>query len=72
MKVFNYAVGEEFIPMSQATIERELRLIRQRLEAIEEALAEEMSESDKRDLKEALAEHKKGRTVQFEKVRKQQ
>jgi hypothetical protein len=35
--------------MSQATIAKELRLIRQRLDAIEEALAEEMTEEDKRD-----------------------
>lgn len=56
--------------MSQTTIERELKLIRQRLEAIEEALAEEMTEEDKRDLKEALAEHKRGKSVLFGKVRK--
>lgn len=56
--------------MSQTTIENELKLIRQRLEAIEETLAEEMSESDKRDLKEALADHRQGRSLSFEKVRK--
>ena len=56
--------------MSQATIKNELKLIRQRLEAIEEVLAEEMSETDKRDLKEALAEHIRGKSVPFNKVRK--
>jgi hypothetical protein len=55
--------------MFQSTIEKELRLIWQRLEAIEEALAEEMSEEDKRDLKEALTERKKGRSVPLNKVR---
>jgi hypothetical protein len=55
--------------MSQSTIEKELRLIWRRFEAIEEALAEEMSEEDKRDLKEAPTEHKKGRSVPFNKVR---
>lgn len=56
--------------MSQTTIQNELKLIRQRLEAIEETLAEEMSGSDKRDLKAALAEHKQGKSVPFEKARK--
>jgi predicted nucleic acid-binding Zn-ribbon protein len=57
--------------MSQTTnIEKELRLIRQRLEAIEETLAEEMTKEDKRDLKEAIAEHKQGKSVPFDKVRR--
>ena len=60
----------EVYTMSQTTIKNELKLIRQRLEAIEEVLAEEMSETDKRDLKEALAEHKRGKSVPFNKVRK--
>jgi hypothetical protein len=51
--------------MPQATIEKELRLIRQRLEAIEEVLAEEMTQEDKRDLREALEEHKRGKSVPF-------
>ncbi len=51
--------------MAQTAIEKELRLIRQRLESIEEALAEEMTEDDKRALKEALQEHRAGRTVSF-------
>ncbi len=45
-------------------------MIRQRLEAIEEALAEEMSEEDKWALNEALAEHKQGKSVPFNKVHK--
>jgi hypothetical protein len=50
--------------MSQASIEKELRPIRQRLDAIEESLPEEMTEEDKRDLKRALEEHKRGKSVQ--------
>lgn len=56
--------------MSQTVIEKELKLIRQHLDAIEEMLAEEISESDKKDLKEALAEHKSGKSILFDKVRK--
>jgi len=56
--------------MSQTRLEKELRLIRQRLEAIEEVLAEEMTEEDKRSLKEALREHREGKSVPFERVRK--
>lgn len=56
--------------MSQTTIANELKLIRKRLDAIERVLAEEMSESDKHDLKVALSEHKRGRSVPFDRVRK--
>ena len=56
--------------MSQTRVEKELRLIRQRLEAIEEVLGEEMTESDKRALKEALREHKEGKSIPFNKGRK--
>jgi hypothetical protein len=56
--------------MSEITIEKELKLIRQRLEAIEETLAEEMTKDDKRDFRKALAEHKRGKSVDFNKVRK--
>ncbi len=56
--------------MSQTRLEKELRLIRQRLEAIEEVLAEEMTEEDKRSLKEALREHREGKPVPFERARK--
>lgn len=40
-------------------------MIRQRLESIEEALAEDMTDDDKRALKEALQEHKAGKSVAF-------
>lgn len=69
-KVFNQGSTQKADLMSQATIERELKLIRQRLEAIEESLAEEMTEEDKRDLKEAIVEHRRGKSVPFGKVRK--
>jgi hypothetical protein len=39
--------------MSQTRLEKELRLIRQRPDAIEEVLAEEMTEEDTPSLKEA-------------------
>jgi len=48
------------------SIEAELRLIRYRLEAIEEALSEEVSTNDKEDLKQALKEHEKGETISLE------
>ncbi|QQG49175.1 MAG: hypothetical protein HY247_02360 [archaeon] len=51
--------------MAQTQVERELKLIRQRLESIEEALAEDMTEDDKRALVDALKEHKSGKTVPF-------
>ena len=52
--------------MTMATsLQEELRLIRQRLDSIEEALAEEMSEDDKKARAEALREHKEGKTVPF-------
>ncbi len=47
------------------SLERELRLIRQRLDSIEDTLAEEMSEADKRARAEALKEHREGKTVPF-------
>jgi len=43
------------------SLEKELRLIRERLDSIEDALAEEMSEDDKKAHAEALKEHKEGR-----------
>ena len=49
--------------MMATTLEKELRLIRQRLDSIEDALAEEMSEDDKRARAEALKEHREGKTV---------
>ncbi len=51
--------------MSRVVLERELNLIRQRLEAIEAALAEEMTIKDRAALEEALKEHRKGRSIPF-------
>lgn len=51
--------------MMATSLEKELRLIRQRLDSIEDALAEEMSEDDKKARAEALKEHKEGKTVPF-------
>ena len=51
--------------LAQTRLEKELRLIRQRLESIEEVLSEEMTKDDKRALEEALEEHKLGKTVPF-------
>lgn len=55
--------------MSQTRLEKELKLIRQRLDAIEEALGEEMTKEDKRLLKDALREHREGKSTPFNKVR---
>ncbi len=51
--------------MMAPRLERELRLIRERLDSIEDVLAEEMSEDDKKVRAEALKEHKEGKTVPF-------
>ncbi|MGD0396614.1 MAG: hypothetical protein ABSB26_06860 [Nitrososphaerales archaeon] len=51
--------------MAQTQVEKELKLIRQRLESIEEALAEEMTDDDRRAFTDALKEHKSGKTVPF-------
>jgi hypothetical protein len=48
-----------------ASLEKELRLIRQRLDSIEDALAEETSENEKKARLEALEQHKEGKTVPF-------
>jgi hypothetical protein len=55
--------------MSKVGLEKELRLIRQRLESIEEALAEEMIDDDKQALQEALKEHREGKTIPFTKLK---
>jgi len=47
------------------SLEKELRLIRQRLDSIEDVLSEEMSTGDKRARAEALKEHREGKTVPF-------
>lgn len=52
------------------SLEKELRIIRQRLDSIEEALAEEMSPDDKEALAEARREHKDGKSVSLARTRK--
>ena len=51
--------------MMATALEKELRLIRERLDSIEDALAEEMSNDDKKARAEALREHKEGKTIPF-------
>ena len=51
--------------MMATSLEKELRLIRERLDSIEDALAEEMSEDDKKAHTEALKEHEEGKTIPF-------
>lgn len=51
--------------MMATSLERELRMIRERLDSIEDVLAEEMSEDDKKARAEALKEQKEGKTVPF-------
>ena len=49
------------------TLYKEIKLIRLRLEALEEILSEEeLGEDDKRALREALEEHRRGETVSLE------
>ena len=52
------------------SLKEEPRLIRQRLDSIEEALAEEMSKDDKDALAEGLKQHKEGKTALFARTRK--
>jgi len=52
-----------FIYAAKNSLEKKLRLIRQPLESIEEPLAEEMTEDDKKALAEALKEHKERKTI---------
>jgi len=51
--------------MSRLVLEKELGLIRQRLQAIEDALGEEMTAEEKAALEEAVKEHRKGKSVLF-------
>lgn len=51
--------------MSRLVLEKELGLIRQRLQAIEDALGEEMTAEDKTALQEALNEHRRGKSIHF-------
>jgi len=53
--------------MSRLILEKELHLIRERLEAIEDVLGEEMTTDDKRALEEGMSEHKEGKTIAFKK-----
>ena len=53
------------IGMSKNELEQELKLIRQCLGSIEEALAEELTDDDKQALVEAMKEHREGKTVPF-------
>ena len=55
--------------MSKLFFERELHLIRERLEAIEEALGEQMTADDKKALEEAMREHREGKTITFKPAR---
>ncbi|MBI2185149.1 MAG: hypothetical protein HYU39_09350 [Thaumarchaeota archaeon] len=55
--------------MSKTVLEKELRLIRERLDSIEEALAEEVSDDDRQAFNEAIKEHKEGKTFLFTKPR---
>lgn len=55
--------------MSRLILERELHLIRDRLEAIENALGEEMTSDDKEALEEAMKEHREGKTITFRPTR---
>lgn len=56
--------------MTKVILERELTLIKRRLEAVEEALAEEMSADDKAALEESLREHGMGKSVPFKAIRR--
>ncbi len=49
--------------MSRLILEKELHLIRRRLEAIEDVLAEEMTAEDTQALREALKEHREGKSA---------
>ena len=51
--------------MSRLVLEKELGLIRQRLQAIEDALGEEMTTEDTAALEEALKEHRRGKSIPF-------
>ena len=56
--------------MTKIILERELTLIKRRLEAVEEALAEEMSADDKAALEESLGERGMGKSVPFKAIRR--
>ena len=56
--------------MTRAVLEKELNLIRHRLDAIEIALGEEMTADEKAELEEALKEHEQGKSIQFRRSRR--
>jgi hypothetical protein len=49
--------------MAASALEKQLRLIRERLDSIEDALAEEMSDDDTRRLELRPREYKEGKTI---------
>jgi hypothetical protein len=55
--------------MSRLILQKELSQIRQRLEAIEEALGEEMTTEEKAALSEALNEHGEGKSIPFKRAK---
>jgi len=46
-------------------LEKELELIRRRLDSIEEALSEALAEDDRRAFAEAVQEHEEGKSIPF-------
>lgn len=66
VKIMNLTVTNyTLVCMAESKLERELKMIRQRLESIEEALGEEMTSDDKQALESAIKEHKEGKTIPF-------
>jgi len=55
--------------MSKVILVKELNLIRQRLEAIEEVLGEELTLDDRKALDEALKEHREGKSIPLKPAR---
>ena len=51
--------------MPKLILEKELHLIRKRLEAIEEALGEEMTADDRKALEEAFQERREAKSIPF-------
>jgi len=51
--------------MMARALEKELRLIRERLDSIEDTLGEKISDDDKKARAEALREHKERKSIRF-------
>jgi hypothetical protein len=51
--------------MSKQILAKELHLIRERLDAIEQALGEQMTTEDKKALDEALEEYRESKAIRF-------